>query len=582
MKKAVFVILCVCEMTLLNVFFAEAQSKYERVMRESREASERSRQAENRDRERNDQFRRSQDKYTRQQEANRRNQNNSGSSNYNQGNQPLTPEMALILKTFGAEEVNNVLAYLDSRKIPRTDVNNPARLEEIKRQYEDEKRHRQRLYDEQYSRAALAVRPKNRPLMSLPFGIKNGTIGGRYSPDGKRILISHESARGFFIKLLDAETGKELWTRQGSIGMGFSPGGRRILSRTSVSGKDMAMVLDAGTGRELLALPWSWDTTVSPDGKLILAKVEKTLKLWDAETGGELRTLSGSDGAYGWAFSPDGRRIAAQCSADNTVKVWDAGTGGEILSFSGNANIRISKVAFSPDGKRLFFDCDDKNNNRFLGTQIHDAANGRNLFMIPYEIKGYGLDGKQIFCRVSSREGSIIKILDAENGREIKNIPINVQKISSHQFGLSPDMKKMFYWSSDSGTRQDDGIVRIWNLGGDYRSFTLFLGSIHLGENPVAWRPDGKRLATMTGAAITIWDAETGLKLKTISVLKKTRYANGVEFISVKSIDWSPDGKRIVSGSGRGDDGFLDIWDAESYLGEGEQTPQSNPANANR
>ncbi len=51
------------------------------------------------------------------------------------------------------------------------------------------------------------------------------------------------------------------------------------------------------------------------------------------------------------AFSPDGQRLAS-AGHDRTVKVWDAGTGQEIRTLTGHAGGVLS-VAFSPDGQRL-------------------------------------------------------------------------------------------------------------------------------------------------------------------------------------------------------------------------------------
>ena len=47
------------------------------------------------------------------------------------------------------------------------------------------------------------------------------------------------------------------------------------------------------------------------------------VKVWDAATGQELRTLTGhTDGVSSVAFTPDGQRLASG-SYDDTVKIWE-------------------------------------------------------------------------------------------------------------------------------------------------------------------------------------------------------------------------------------------------------------------
>ena len=79
----------------------------------------------------------------------------------------------------------------------------------------------------------------------------------------------------------------------------------------------------------------------SPDGKtLISGSVDKTIKLWDLETGQVLKTFEGHTACVrGVAFAPDGRRIAS-ASRDGTVKLWDVESGDALFTSPKLSRIR--------------------------------------------------------------------------------------------------------------------------------------------------------------------------------------------------------------------------------------------------
>jgi NB-ARC domain-containing protein/WD40 domain-containing protein/TIR domain-containing protein/apoptotic protease-activating factor 1-like protein len=97
---------------------------------------------------------------------------------------------------------------------------------------------------------------------------------------------------------------------------------------------------------------WVKAVAVTPDGRrAVSASTDKTLKVWDLETGLEERTLAGhAGGAQAVAVTPDGQR-AVSASIDGTLKLWDLETGAEENTFAGHAG-GIRAVAVTPDGRR--------------------------------------------------------------------------------------------------------------------------------------------------------------------------------------------------------------------------------------
>ena len=91
----------------------------------------------------------------------------------------------------------------------------------------------------------------------------------------------------------------------------------------------------------------------SPDGRYLASGGwDRTIRLWDASTGAEVRRYLGHEGfVRGLAFSPDGERIAS-CGEDKSVKLWSVASDRELATFHGHHHY-VACVAFSPDGHRI-------------------------------------------------------------------------------------------------------------------------------------------------------------------------------------------------------------------------------------
>ncbi|MBY0544109.1 MAG: WD40 repeat domain-containing protein [Gammaproteobacteria bacterium] len=91
-----------------------------------------------------------------------------------------------------------------------------------------------------------------------------------------------------------------------------------------------------------------WSVKALPNGNIITTSVDKTLKIWDPETGQCLQTLTGhSDTVYDVVVLSNGQLVS--CSRDKTLKVWSLETGECLQTLSGNKEF-VDGVAVLPNG----------------------------------------------------------------------------------------------------------------------------------------------------------------------------------------------------------------------------------------
>jgi WD40 repeat protein len=181
------------------------------------------------------------------------------------------------------------------------------------------------------------------------------------SPDGRRGL---SGGRDTILRLWDLESSNLLREFRGHTepiwSVAFAPDGRLAYSTSGGNerqqdGRDSAIrVWDIETGREVRRLEGHrglvWSVAVSPDGRRVLSGGNDAAPiLWDAETGAEIRRFR-TNRVGSVAFLPDGRR--AVTGGELTIHLLDLETGQELHCFRGHRD-GVTGVAVSPDGRWL-------------------------------------------------------------------------------------------------------------------------------------------------------------------------------------------------------------------------------------
>jgi WD domain, G-beta repeat len=122
-----------------------------------------------------------------------------------------------------------------------------------------------------------------------------------------------------------------------------------------------ARLWDADSGKLLATFQGHtgrvWSAIFSPDGRRVLTvSWDETVRLWEADSGKLLATCH-SGQVTSAVFSPDGRRVLT-ASQDKTARLWEADSGKLLATFQGHSD-GVTSAVFSPDGRRVLTASDD-------------------------------------------------------------------------------------------------------------------------------------------------------------------------------------------------------------------------------
>lgn len=305
---------------------------------------------------------------------------------------------------------------------------------------------------------------------------ENGVLHIALSSDGKTLATTGLDDT---VRLWDVATYNELVRLQGYEKPNHVP--------TNILAKESKM-LWGDNKKDLLT-----SITFSPDGKMLSSgSYDKTIHLWEANTGKLITQLQGhQDHVTSVAFSQDGKTLASG-SSDKTVRLWDITTLKEITQLIGHQDF-VTSVAFAPDGKTLATAAGDKT-VRLWDITTHKEIGQLQGHQDTVNSVAFAPDGKTL---ASGSSDDTVRLWDITTRKEIALFQGHSSFVQKVVF--SPNGKTLA-----SGSWDDT--VRLWDIT-TYKEITQFQGH-QFGVQSIAFTPDGKTLLSSDSVKKSVyrWD----------------------------------------------------------------------------
>jgi WD40 repeat protein len=332
----------------------------------------------------------------------------------------------------------------------------------------------------------------------------------------------------------------------------YSPNGKLL---AYCSSSCSFRLCEAATGKTIRDVTWNRGKekeqiitlAFSADSHILALSGELAIRLWDVDSGRELRRFGGKEDPHeSLAFTPDGKMLAAgpyfgsdEDSRNGRIQLWDVATGRKLRSLP--APWDVWSIAVSPDGKHLAAGTEG------ASAHIWDLASGRQEYELgDREGRGrciaFSPDGRTLAVAGFERDlgalDGVVWLWDVATGRELRRLGGRQQDVRAVAF--SPDGKLL-------ATAGNDNLIRLFDpaTGAERISMPGHCGLVDV----VALSPDGLVAATGDREFLRIWDAVTGNELHRMT---------GGKGEGTRTAFFSGDGKRLITGH---DSGMIDLWD---------------------